>query len=223
MHHHFLPESLQLASLWRVSIFEGFAGGHHALQVLVSDDCVLRELILVRNDGNLLSNGHTGVRVITSDHNHLDASVLAILHSLLDARLWRVLNAEETDEDHVLQEVILGVFHRGTIPLVVGVVVGLLLCDAQDSLGLTHQGFAVLFNNLLDLRCDLDNASRITAADVDVLAEAQDSLGSALQREELTAFGVRLCHKHVLVGRVEGNLIESGLIHDVLHSLHSPR
>mmetsp|Transcript_96655 Transcript_96655/g.272926 ORF Transcript_96655/g.272926 Transcript_96655/m.272926 type:complete len:238 (-) Transcript_96655:1524-2237(-) len=175
------------------------------------------------NDRYLLRNCDARVGVVACDHDDPDARGMAILHSLLDARLGRILDAEESDEHHVVEEVLLREVCRGAIPMEVGCVIGPPFRDAQDSFGLAHERLGLCNDYLLHLRRHGHDAALATLPHIGVLAEHRHAFRSTLQGEQLAALVVGLRDEHVLVGGVKRNLVQRRVVHDILDSFHAPR
>mmetsp|Transcript_8374 Transcript_8374/g.21361 ORF Transcript_8374/g.21361 Transcript_8374/m.21361 type:complete len:207 (+) Transcript_8374:1380-2000(+) len=148
---------------------------------------------------------------------------MAVLHGLLDSRFWRVLDAEEPDEHHVVQEILLCEVPGHGVPVEVGGVVGPPLRDAQNALGLAHERLGICGDGLLHLRRHGLDAALAALPHVCELAELRHTLRSALQGEELSTLVVWLRDEHVLVGGVERNLEERHIVHDIFDSFHAPR
>mmetsp|Transcript_6031 Transcript_6031/g.19027 ORF Transcript_6031/g.19027 Transcript_6031/m.19027 type:complete len:262 (+) Transcript_6031:1671-2456(+) len=175
------------------------------------------------NDRYLLRNCDARVGVVACDHDDPDARGMAILHSLLDARLGRILDAEESDEHHVAKEVLLREVRRGAVPMEVGWVIGPPFRDAQDSFGLAHERLGICSDDLLHLRCHELDGGLATLPHVGILAELRHAFRSTLQGEQLATLVVRLRDEHVLVGGVKRNLVQRRVVHDILDLFHAPR
>mmetsp|Transcript_9769 Transcript_9769/g.32432 ORF Transcript_9769/g.32432 Transcript_9769/m.32432 type:complete len:927 (+) Transcript_9769:309-3089(+) len=223
VHHHLRPEGLEPQRLLGAVVDERVARRHLVGQLLVRDDGERELVVALGDDRDLLGDRGAGVRVVARDHDDVDAGVVAVLDRLLDARLGRVLDAEEADEDHVGQEVGLGVVPRGLVPVVVGGEVGALLGDAEDAPGGLHQPLGAGGDGVEHLGRHRLHARLGARADVDVLAKLEHALWRALEREDLAAVRRRLGDKHVLVGRVEGDLVERVRAHHLLGARLSPR
>mmetsp|Transcript_18333 Transcript_18333/g.52379 ORF Transcript_18333/g.52379 Transcript_18333/m.52379 type:complete len:752 (+) Transcript_18333:190-2445(+) len=220
MHDNLSPERLQLFRFFRAIVNKGLAGRNLVCELLVGDNCERRKITLGGNDGDLLGNGNTCVGMVAGNHNHFDASGLAILDGLLDPFLRWVLDTEEADKNHVRQEVLLGIIHRRFVPIEGVGKIGPALGDAEHAPGAAHELLRARVHRVQHLRRHL--LHRVAVADVRELAELDHPLGGAFQGKQLATRGVGLRDEHELVRRVERYLEKRRVVHDVLDFVEAP-
>mmetsp|Transcript_15839 Transcript_15839/g.32130 ORF Transcript_15839/g.32130 Transcript_15839/m.32130 type:complete len:225 (+) Transcript_15839:2505-3179(+) len=155
------------------------------------------------NDSDLLSDGLCSQRVVSCDHDDLDACVLALLHGLGHFLAGGVLQRQHSDE---LQS-----FKREVLLLDVefeslGEVLGrqLELCKGEHTLSVGCQFHLCV--------CELPLLVLVERGSVDeARAPSDDLLGSALHQKKVSACGLFVDSCHELLGRVEGHASDLGV------------
>mmetsp|Transcript_173262 Transcript_173262/g.421416 ORF Transcript_173262/g.421416 Transcript_173262/m.421416 type:complete len:236 (-) Transcript_173262:48-755(-) len=223
MDDHLFPEGCKPQRLLVGAIREFVRAGDLVRKLITSDDGVLGQVLLRRQDRDLLGDRYASVGVIAGDHDNLDACCLALFHGLFDTWLGRVLNTKQTNEAHIIQELSLGLVLVDLVPDEVLRVVCTPLCYGQHTAGLAHERFLCRRDGFHHRVVHGVIIALITIAAVAALAELEHTFRCTLDGKDLLPVVDLLGHKHPLVGRVEGNFVNSRIIHNVLHGFHAPR
>mmetsp|Transcript_38534 Transcript_38534/g.111324 ORF Transcript_38534/g.111324 Transcript_38534/m.111324 type:complete len:398 (+) Transcript_38534:1183-2376(+) len=223
MDDHLFPEGCKPQRLLVGAIREFVRAGDLVRKLITSDDGVLGQVLLRRQDRDLLGDRYASVGVIAGDHDDLNACCLALLHGLLDTWFGRVLNTEQADKAHVIKELSLSLVLVDLVPIEVRRVARTPLRYGQHTAGLAHECLLGRGDGCQHLFVHRALITLITNATVATLAELEHALRCTLDGEDLLPIVDLLGHKHPLVGRVEGNFVNSRIIHNVLHGFHAPR